>query len=271
VTLASPAPGAVTDSVAALWARRKDDVVRRVGVFDDVVVALLDGALTAELRLLATREAHKLAGSLGMFGLPEGSRVARELEQLLDGVPEPDHEQVPQLSTLALQLRAAVERPVVPAVPVVATSAAAERGSVLIVDDDADFAAGVAGLAASVGLGQEVATNPAAAREVLARRRPDVVLLDLGFADGSDDALALLTELGASALPVFALTMRDTFTDRVDVARRGAVGFLEKSLPPSQVIEAVLDQVERSTGPAATVLAVDDDPLVLDAVSALLT
>ena len=264
----------VTDSVAALWARRKDDVVRRAAIFDDVVVALLDGDLTEDRRQTATREAHKLAGSLGMFGLPEGSRVARELEDLFDGAERLDHSQVPHLSALVLELRRELERPVVSGVPALPGSHRANRGSLLIVDDDEAFAAGVAGLAASVGLREEVATSPATARAAIARHRPDVVLLDLGSSGGSDEAdeaMALLAELSAADLPVFALTVRDTFTDRVEAARRGAVGFLEKRLPTPQVIEAVLAQLERRDVPSATVLAVDDDPMVLEAVSALLT
>ncbi len=262
--------GAVTASVAGVWARRKDDVLRRVDVLDDVVVALLQGDLTPELRQHATREAHKLAGSLGMFGFSGGSRLARELEQLLDTDDLLDWGQVPQLSALVLQLRRDLEQPptapTAPAVP----NRAGQRGSVLVVDDDEHFAAAVAAVAASVGLRGDVASSPAAARDVIAGNRPDVVLLDLGFPGGSDDALALLAELSADRLPVFALTIRDTFTDRVEVARRGAVGFLEKTLRPPQVIELVLDQLGRSSGPRATVLAVDDDPAVLEAMSALL-
>jgi diguanylate cyclase (GGDEF)-like protein len=271
VTPEAGVPAAVTDSIAALWSRRRDDVVRRAAVFDDVVVALLDGVLTEELRRQATREAHKLAGSLGMFGLPEGSRVARELEHLLDHAAGIGQSQVPRLAALVLELGRELERPTAPAVPVAPASGGGQRGSVLVVDDDEDFSAAVAAVAASVGLRDEVATSLAAARDAIARHRPDVVLLDLGSPSGNHDTLVLLAELSAARLPVFALTVRDTFTDRVEVARRGAVGLLEKSLPPAQVVEAVLDQLERSTGPTSTVLAVDDDPVVLEAVSSLLT
>jgi HPt (histidine-containing phosphotransfer) domain-containing protein len=37
------------------------------------------------LRRDAEHEAHKLAGSLGMFGFPTGSELARELELMLEG------------------------------------------------------------------------------------------------------------------------------------------------------------------------------------------
>lgn len=36
------------------------------------------------MRRGAADTAHKLAGSLGMFGYPKGTEVAREIEQLLE-------------------------------------------------------------------------------------------------------------------------------------------------------------------------------------------
>lgn len=40
--------------------------------------------LSAPVRLEATEIAHKLAGSLGMFGYLEGSDISKHLETLLD-------------------------------------------------------------------------------------------------------------------------------------------------------------------------------------------
>ena len=66
----------------------------------------LDEAATAEplpdkLRIEAMNVAHKLAGSLGMFGFNEGTRLARQLELALD-VPAPDSAYV---ALLTRQLR----------------------------------------------------------------------------------------------------------------------------------------------------------------------
>ena len=68
-----------------------------------------DGAqgslLTASLRSDAVMTAHKLAGSLGMFGYHEGTRLARELELIFDCPGVPGRTRLP---TLLLELRRAL-------------------------------------------------------------------------------------------------------------------------------------------------------------------
>jgi diguanylate cyclase (GGDEF)-like protein len=71
-------------------------------------------------------------------------------------------------------------------------------------------------------------------------------------------------------VPVLVSTMRDTLTDRVEVVRRGGRGFVSKSLPAPQAIDQAIQLIERASVPETTLLAVDDDPAMLDAVQALL-
>ena len=67
--------------VAQIWEQSKDKIVARIGTLEQATTALLDGRLETDLRREAEREAHKLAGSLTTFGFPEGSRLARDMEQ----------------------------------------------------------------------------------------------------------------------------------------------------------------------------------------------
>lgn len=85
---AAAPPAGFSVALAALWRRTLPTFGARVEVIDEAVCALLCGVLSPEIRTAAEREAHKLAGALGTFGLPEGSRVAREIEAML-GAPEP--------------------------------------------------------------------------------------------------------------------------------------------------------------------------------------
>ncbi|WP_175528929.1 Hpt domain-containing protein [Granulicella pectinivorans] len=66
--------------LATMWEKNLPVLRERVAVLDRAAQAALAGALHDELRVEAAAVAHKLAGSLGMFGYPEGTRVARELE-----------------------------------------------------------------------------------------------------------------------------------------------------------------------------------------------
>jgi HPt (histidine-containing phosphotransfer) domain-containing protein len=69
--------------VARLWQRFHPLVVQRVALLQ----AHLDGDPTASQEE-ALRVAHDLAGSLGSYGRPEGSELARAIEQALrEGAP----------------------------------------------------------------------------------------------------------------------------------------------------------------------------------------
>src|SRR4029453_17243876 len=70
-------------ALAEIWERSKETILGRVAVLEQATTALLEGALEDALRQHAEHEAHKLTGSLGTFGFAQGSRLAREMEHLL--------------------------------------------------------------------------------------------------------------------------------------------------------------------------------------------
>jgi HPt (histidine-containing phosphotransfer) domain-containing protein len=97
--------------VAQLWERFKEATFTRLGVLEQAVAAGVAGTLREEVRQQAERDAHKLAGSVGMFGFAEGSRLASTIEQMLEaGAPLGQAETV-RLSELVVRLRRALEQP----------------------------------------------------------------------------------------------------------------------------------------------------------------
>lgn len=71
-----------------LWRRNRPVIEERLAVLDR---ALGSDPLSDGLRAAALDVAHKLSGSLGMFGFERGTEIARELEQLLEApAPDPD-------------------------------------------------------------------------------------------------------------------------------------------------------------------------------------
>jgi len=94
-------------AIAALWDGARERIAQRMAAIDAAVAALGGEALDEPSRTTASGEAHKLAGSLGTFGVPEGSRAARDLEYLLDA--EPTAADAPRAGELAAELRAAVD------------------------------------------------------------------------------------------------------------------------------------------------------------------
>jgi DNA-binding response OmpR family regulator len=69
---------------------------------------------------------------------------------------------------------------------------------------------------------------------------------------------------------VLVFTAQENFADRVKAARLGARGFLQKPMPPAQVIKAIAQALQQSSTPEAKLLIVDDDPQLLDYLRTLL-
>jgi HPt (histidine-containing phosphotransfer) domain-containing protein len=70
--------------LASLWVRNRPLIEERLTLLDRAAAAAQEGALDVDSREEAADVAHKLAGSLGMYGYDQGTRLARQLELLLD-------------------------------------------------------------------------------------------------------------------------------------------------------------------------------------------
>ena len=88
----------VPAAVQAVFEKTRGELDRRVKTLEETIAAMLDGELDESLRARGERDAHKLAGSLGMFGLPRGSELARELEQALAMPDGPALSDAPRLA-----------------------------------------------------------------------------------------------------------------------------------------------------------------------------
>ena len=71
----------ISSALAAIWQRNQPQVLERLAALDRAAHA---NPLPALLQQEAAATAHKLAGTLGMFGFTRGTEIARELEQHLE-------------------------------------------------------------------------------------------------------------------------------------------------------------------------------------------
>ncbi len=72
---------ALPAALQRLWEKYLPEISRRISVLDQAVSHLEASALTSQLRMEAHEAAHKLAGTLGTFGHPQGSQDALALEE----------------------------------------------------------------------------------------------------------------------------------------------------------------------------------------------
>ena len=85
-SLEERAMSSLDDALAAIWERSRPLVAERLATVE--AAARRAGPTTRPGRR-ALRAAHQLAGSLGTFGLHEGSDVARAIEHELEGAADP--------------------------------------------------------------------------------------------------------------------------------------------------------------------------------------
>ena len=91
------------DLLANLWEQRKGILMERLATLQQSIADLdATGSLTS--RKTGAETAHKLAGILGTFGLPQGTDLAREAEVMLEGSEEMDAHRLNRLRELAGEL-----------------------------------------------------------------------------------------------------------------------------------------------------------------------
>lgn len=277
----SKIPNQVVTGVAQVWEKAAPQLEERIAVIEQASAMLLQGKLTQEMHSKAKSQAHKLVGSLGMFGSDEGSHLAQEIETLLAGDTQLKPAKSQYVSQLVAKLRQELQLLNSEYQPELLSNnqLVDERPLLLIVNQDQELAETLAKQTTSWGLrvraahtGRSPTSDKITARELIAKDSPDVVLLDLGASDTQEDTLALLAELNARKLPipVIVLTDKDSLLDRVKVARLGASGFLQKPVSLNQVLETVNQILQRTRSTEATVMIVDDDPQILAALQILL-
>jgi diguanylate cyclase (GGDEF)-like protein len=296
--------------VAGVWDQVKDTIEQRVSVLEQAVTLLLENKLSHELQQQAEREAHKLAGSLGMFGADEGSRIAQEIEPLLGKGRSLDRHQMQHLHQLVIALQQELQRMgngknntdtsihpnthtqdtgserthrSTPSKPqgnpnghlpdrMLATEPVDERPWLMIVSSERSLAETIAAEASSWGMRSHIAASPVGVREQLSKHRPHAVVLDFAASGSVENILTLLSELSACTPPVPAvvLTTQDNVFNRAKVAHLGGYRVLRQPTSPTEVLEAIHQVLHQTRPREARVMVVDDDPQILIALQRLL-
>jgi diguanylate cyclase (GGDEF)-like protein len=258
---------AMQAALAALWPNHRGDVIGLIGDIRSWVGAAPGAGATAEIEP-AARAAHRLAGSLGTFGLPDASGTARQLEDLIETHRRTGVVDVADARELVDRLAVAVEA----FDPGPATSIAAP-----VVRTSQPRTIGLIGLDGTLAA---LISDEATVRQIDSVRFADlsdigdetVAGLDAVVVDIDRVHLDVLGPGGwpSSRPPFVALSVGRRLADRVAAARFGARRYVLLPAGPDAVlgtVESVWEQIRHTP----TVLAVDDDPVILDTLRVLLS
>ena len=96
--------------ISALWERSRHTVVERAALLRTAGELLVDNRLDQATQRSAVDSAHKLAGVLGTFGLPRGTDLAREAEELFGQPMPPSKPEIERLQVLLAELTHLIDR-----------------------------------------------------------------------------------------------------------------------------------------------------------------
>jgi DNA-binding response OmpR family regulator/HPt (histidine-containing phosphotransfer) domain-containing protein len=249
------------EALIKTWEQFKPNMSKRLAVISAAKDALVNNSLTTELQQQARSSAHKLAGSLGSFGFPEGSKIAKVLEQLLIEELSCEPARIEQLSKLLTDLSREIEQQ-----PFYAQkNGSRSKGiSLLVIDNDLNFAKQLAEEAAILGISVVVGTNLAEGEKLLLIHPPNVVMLKI--ANPEAEYLTFIAQLHQQhpLIPIVAILAADSLAERLAVIRQGGSLLLQSPVTPTMAIASV-NQLLARTGSGAKVMIVDDDAQLLAA------
>jgi DNA-binding response OmpR family regulator len=235
-------------ALAKVWERVKGETSDRLINLQQASNALKDGTLTNDLRQQALLATHKLAGSLGVFGFGEASRLAKEIEQILLLEKTLDKSQKIQVWQKVKLLQRELKKPASwqnnqpQPIPTKAIQA-----KVMAVDDDPQILTVIKTLLQPWGIQLATLDDPLQFWINLAEFSPDLLILDLEMPhfSGIDLCQAVRNNPYWNSIPIVFLTVHNQ-TDIINQAfSAGADDFVSKPRIEQELVTRVLNRLER--------------------------
>ncbi|MEM7591822.1 MAG: response regulator [Cyanobacteria bacterium P01_A01_bin.83] len=269
-------------ALKVIWEKYSSQREQQLITLGQAIDSLNEGNLNLSDRLSAIVIAHSLAGNLGQFGLDRASRLAKEIEQLLQNYLELNSGELillrSKLETLRQEMTSKQQ-----VIEQLSQKLVADSPLLLIVSEDLNFAQQLIPEAQSQEIRTLVIPTPDQVQLWLEQastnqeQLPDVVLLDISFRENTaqsaslEDYLAIIAEfkLLRPAIPVIVIADRDHFADRLLVARHGGKFYLTRPVNSQQII-AFCQKVTQYSSLGKKIMIVDDDTELLKVLPTLL-
>jgi DNA-binding response OmpR family regulator/HPt (histidine-containing phosphotransfer) domain-containing protein len=269
------------------WKTTQPKSLAQVALLTQAITDLQAEHLTSLQQAQAHQIAHKLAGTLGTFGLLRAMQIARQLEHWFGSSKLRSH-QAALMHTLIAALQQEIQT-----TTSIQSSQLPNRHSplLLIVNPDVSIAASLVNAAESHGLRTAIApTLTAAAAWLTPETIPDpsgqvptAILLQLPAPSASTrtrrkhvstkmtEVFNLLEQFAQQYpnLPILVSGDSGELSDRLEVIRRGGKLFLDSSVLPEQAIASIVELVGGAKTPIR-LLIVDDDQVWLQTLPTLL-
>ena len=249
-----------------MWLQYQNKMAERLQVLQNGICEIRQGELSTDLHREAERAAHKLAGVLGMFSREQGTKIARQLETMLQNNSVLDAAQQQQFISWVADLDSllALDETIV-------ANNEIETAKLLLISDDSKLSSELQKSGQSPELNWHRVDNLDTAKVWLSQNSPYLVAIDLETVN-KQECLILIGELAARtpAIPTLVIAATDNFSDRLNIVRAGASSVLTKPVTPTLIWQTTNQLLTRQQSAIASILVVDDDVVFLATLRSIL-
>ncbi|RUT00869.1 transcriptional regulator [Dulcicalothrix desertica PCC 7102] len=242
----------------------KAKVGERVNLLKQHINLIYEGKQNPQLWEDAKQEAHKLVGSLGSFGFALASQIAEKIDNIFQDVAPINQAQSLHLCKLVVDLQRSLEQTDID------TNNTFTSNVLLVVSDDEQIAQQL--VDATLRIIVNTATISSVVKSGVTSIDASVVLIDLDSDYDIKDSLKLIEEFSnrTPPIPTLVLTQRSSFNHRVEVARAGGRGFLNKLMSSEKILHYITQILQSVDMSEAKVMIVNNDLNVLNIIQKLL-
>ncbi|WP_414565408.1 MULTISPECIES: response regulator [unclassified Anabaena] len=257
-----PTPEQTLTAIAGIWQKFQGRVDEQVRIIEQAIALIQTGLKLSDMHERvspAIKEAHTLAGSLGTFGLPEGSRLARQIEQLLKSNQPWQPDDIADLQNWIKLLRQEITAKAdsttnLPKTPAelpgdgtLKNNLAQAEAKILAVDDDPQILALLQTLLPPWGLQVITLNDPRQFWETLTTVAPDLLILDIEMPHigGLELCQEVRHDPSWSELPILFLTVHSDAEILNQVFSVGADDFVNKPIIGPELVTRIINRLER--------------------------
>lgn len=261
----------VRSKLSSIWHQHKDRVSKQIAMIEQVVTSQ---SADPTIYQQAIQQAHTLAGALGTFGFAEGSRLAKEMEQILaTGYPLNSKALIKLREGLTI-LRQVTDIPVTPshladlALPADLT----KSDLLLVISRDLGFLHTLESELSLWNYQMTIASTPKSIAKICENDSPNIVLIDLECFGSIEAGMDVLSgfQRQSPPIPAIVLTTQPNLIERLEVLRNGGRLLLQKSMSISQIMESATQIMRKTLPNQFKILIVDDDIILLEALATIL-
>ena len=254
-----------------IWKNHQTKIIEQLNLVEATIHACENRTLSHQSRETGIRNAHSLAGSLGTFGLPSGSTIARSLELMLISKNQLEHSEIEQLQRWIQELRNLVDQKSGShqANTVELTS---QVKTLLLFDSDRVLARDLRLEAKKIGYELETSSTLKNAITLVENILPKAIIFEPTIEESLDKIVQFLEDLKTLKQMIPVIVYSDQVAADLSFLSESTNvdQYLHKPVEANILLQTIQQTIKKTQVTEATILAIDDDFSILSLLKALL-